>query len=438
MENKKKKILVLTSVDPSHGPAIVAEDFYKILKRNGYEVDFLSPFPVKNHPEYLYVYKNKIKQFLTPTYLLRKLTDNNRIVKLFRKRVEGHYFFYRRETQPPMSVNDILRSIKKKYDIVCVYFWQGMLTFQTIEAIYEKLHCLIFFVCVDYSPMSGGCHFTRDCKNYMIGCGNCPGIGSKKLNDFTRFNVEYRKRVYEKVHPVVTGNGYMHTFYDESYLLKDYDRKMKKYFLLDLEEYSQRDRSKAREKYSIPDSKSFVIFWGAQGLDDPRKGISYLLRALTNLYKKFADEDKGRVLLLIAGRNIEAIKEQIAFDYKHLGYVNPKELPEIYSMADVFLSPSIDDAGPSMVNQSLACGTPVVSFEMGTALDYVKGRNTGYCAKLKDVDDFAHGIEMIFQMSPSEYEKMRLECRRVSEELSSESSFIKRFDEVVEMYANEN
>lgn len=132
-----------------------------------------------------------------------------------------------------------------------------MLSFKTIEAIYDKLHCQFYFRCVDYSPMSGGCHFVGDCQKYMTGCGACPAIYSEKENDFTRFNVEYRKRVYEKVKPIVTGNTYMMRFYDRSYLLKDYDRKMRCLPLVDNNMYSPRNKIFVRQKYKIPENKSF-------------------------------------------------------------------------------------------------------------------------------------------------------------------------------------
>lgn len=73
----------------------------------------------------------------------------------------------------------MINSIRKSYDVVFVVFWQGMLSFQTIEAIYDKFDSQFYFWCVDYSPMSGGCHFIGDCQKYVTGCGACPAIYSK-------------------------------------------------------------------------------------------------------------------------------------------------------------------------------------------------------------------------------------------------------------------
>lgn len=428
MSKKNPQILILSSVDPHRGPAIVAEDEYLLLKKHGYDVDYMTLYAVEGHPEYLYVYRNIKKQFFSLSYLLYKVRFNR-----FTKANNGN-FYYTKETRIPVSVNDILKAIKKKYDVVIVFFWIRMLTFKSIEAIFNKLHCLFIFRCVDYSPMAGGCHFTGDCKNFESGCGNCPEIGSNKLYDFTRFNVKYRKRVYEKIKPVVCGNSYMHSFFNRSYLLKNYDRNVRIYATLDLYHFCEQNRIESRLLFDIPQSGRFVLLFGSQSLSDERKGVSYLLQSLQILHDKFSDAERQRILLVLAGNSIDEIKDKLCFEYKHLGFVNAAQLPMMYSAADVFLSPSVNDAGPSMVNQSLACGTPVVSFEMGTALDYVKGKNTGYCASLRDAEDFARGIEKIFRLSELDYIAMRKECRRVAEDLSSEERDLTVFNEILNKY----
>lgn len=434
MRKENPRILVLSSVSPRRGPAVVAEDQYNRLKKAGYDVDFMTLYPVEGHPEYLYVYKTERAKKWTLTNILRKITDNNRFIRKYRYRDPQASFFYRRETNVQISTSDIVNTIKKNYDAIVVFFWQEMLTFKSVEAIYNKLKCLFIFRCVDYSPMAGGCHFTGDCKNFETGCGYCPGIGSKKLNDFTRFNVKYRKRIYEKIKPIVTGNGYMQTFYDRSYLLKDYDRRVCTYFTLDLNHFYEQDRVESRKQFGIPQSGMFVLLFGAQSLSDERKGVSYLLKALKMFHDKLNKEERDKILLVLAGKSIDEIKDRLCFEYKYLGFVKAELLPKMYSAADVFLSPSVNDAGPSMVNQSLACGTPVVSFEMGTAIDYVKDKNTGYCAKLRDAEDFAMGIEKIFRLSESDYQSMRKECRMVSEDLSSEERDLKMFKDIFDKY----
>lgn len=428
-ENNKPRVLVLTSVDPHVGPAVVAYNFYKALLHGGYEVDFLCPYPVKDHPEFLSVYKRSKGK---PNLCKRIMNKFKQLIHPFDSE---HCFFYDKETEPPMPIKDVLSAITKQYDVVYILFWQGMLSFETVRQIYRKLKCQIHFRCVDYSPMAGGCHFVGDCEGYKIGCGNCPGFKLSRKKDYSHFNVMYRKEVYDEVKPVVYGNNYMQAFYNKSYLLKDYDRKEQVYPLVNNDFYYQRDVTESRNQFCIGKEKKFVIFFGAQSLDDVRKGFKYLLQALQIFASKLSDKEKSEVVLLIAGRDIESIKSELPFVYQYIGYVTPDKLPFVYSAASIFVSPSVNDAGPSMVNQSLSCSTPVIAFEMGTALDMVKGHNTGYCAKLFDSEDLAEGIAKFYKMSHEDYLRVRKECRAIALKYTSEEAFCNNFQRVYEKYS---
>lgn len=433
MENRLPKVLVISSVDPFVGPAIVGLNHYNAIKKGGCEVDFLTKYPVDGHPEFISIYDKKPSR---PSLLRRVRTKLFKKLKIgvLNRQTPGHAFFYEKETEPTVPVEDVINKINKPYDIVYIMFWQGVLSFAHIEAIYDKLKCQIQFRCVDYSPMSGGCHFTGDCQRYQTGCGFCPGIVSNKENDFTRFNVEYRKRVYARVKPIVYGNSYMNSFYHRSYLLKDYNRLEVVCPLSDNEKYQPLDASIFKTKYNIGIEKTFIMLFGCQHLKDSRKGMTYLLDALDHFYKSLTCEEQNKVLLVIIGHDIEPIKDRLLFDYQYLGYVKADDLPGIYSMSSVFLSPSVNDAGPSMVNQAMSCGTPIVSFEMGTALDVVKGRGTGYCAKLKDSGDFAKGISSIYHLSEIDYSDLRTRCRKVALELTSDEAFFNNFIRVYGKY----
>ncbi|MBR5642772.1 MAG: glycosyltransferase [Salinivirgaceae bacterium] len=435
MENKQPKVLVISSVDPSIGPAIVALEHYNALKKAGLEVDFLTKYPVEGHPEFISVLNKKIQ---TPRLWIRIKEKVKHILHVPKcpKQLPGYYFFYEKETEPPVSVDLVLEKVQKPYDVVYIVFWQELLSFATIDALFDKLHCQFQFQSADYSPMSGGCHFTGNCLRYQTGCGRCPAICSNDENDFTKWNVEYRKQVYKKVHPIVYGNTYMNFFFKKSYLLGEYDRLETVLPLVNADKYSPQNIISVREKYSIPSEKEFIMFMGSQSLSDERKGISYLLQALKYLYEDLTIEDRAKILLVLAGRDIEPIKTYLCFDYLYLGYVKSEELPGIYSMANVFLSPSVNDAGPTMVNQAMSCGTPIVAFEMGTALDVVKEQGTGYCAKLRDAKDFANGIKSIYQLSPIQFEALKSRCRDVSLNLTSTDSFVRNFFRIYNKYNN--
>lgn len=436
MHNNKPSILIISSTDPTKANGAVAMNFYNALKRYGYDVDLLTRRYVKERPDFLYLYKYD----RWPNYIGYKIQKHFGWEKYANRRgwaiaqQGNHTFDYGREDDPPIPTDFILSKITKQYDAVYTVYWYKMLSYQTIEAIYNKLHCQIHIRCVDNQPIAGGCHFIGHCPRLSEGCGLCPGLVNSDENDFTRFNIEYRKKVLNTVHPIIYGNTHMQMIYRQSALLKNYNRLETVYPLVNNTHFHNIDKTEARKQLNIDTSKKFVLFFGALNLTEERKGMKYLLEALQLFHSKLTDYQRKEVLLVIAGNHAEELRAYLNFDIQLPGFVSYELLPLYYSAANIYLSPSTDDAGPSMVNQSLSCGTPVVSFNIGTALDMILHENTGYCAKLRDSNDFANGIITIYQKTTEQYDAMCKDCRRVALEKTSEDSFVDNFQRIYNKY----
>lgn len=421
---KPKRVLIISSVSPNlDGPGKLSLNVYNALKNQGVDVDLLTKYPVENHPEILYVWKkrNIINAF-----------RERFVYHLIKKQKKGYYFFYQKEKFPPVPTKDVVKVIDKKYDLVYIQFWQGLLSFETVKAIYNKLHCQIHFAGVDYSQMSGGCHFFSDCERYKIGCGKCPAFNSNDINDFTHWNVNYRKKILDEVKPVVYGNTYMQSFYNKSLLLKNV-RKFTSSMLIDTNLFIPHSKDIARLNFNIPSSK-FVILFGCQQLNDERKGFKYLIESLRIFNSLLREEQHNDILIITIGHNYDEIKHSIPFESRNLGFVSFNKLPLVYSSANIFLSPSVNDAGPMMVNQSLCCGTPVVSFEMGTALDCVKEQGTGYCAELKNSKDFAQGIYNLYSLNEKDMSEISSKCRQFALDNYTEKACVQRIVKAYNKY----
>lgn len=440
MKNGKPKILILSSADPTKGPGVLAADYYDAFKEQGFEVDVLTLNYCEAHPEFLYVQnprllssriRAKIKHNLTRLYRLYLTLFHGFLLRP----EDGHSFFYFKEENPPVRVSKVLSRIKKNYDIVYIVFWQEMISFASVLAIFRKLHCLIFFGGVDYSQMSGGCHFTRNCEKFKTGCGCCTAFHSNDPKDFTKHNVLYRQKVYDEVKPVVCGNSYMLEYYRQSFLLNNYPCTIS-FPIINTSLFRPMDKGMLQDKYEISKKKTFKILFGCQNITDIRKGIPYLIEAINIFIERLTESERLQVLVMAIGKDFDKAKAQLkAVDTYDFGYVSGGELPLIYSLADVFICPSVDDAGPMMVNQSLCCGTPVVGFEMGACLDAVKDKGTGYCAPLRDSQGLSVGIEKIFRQTPEERDAMQRRCVELAQETYSYEACVKR---IVDEYERRN
>jgi glycosyltransferase involved in cell wall biosynthesis len=163
--------------------------------------------------------------------------------------------------------------------------------------------------------------------------------------------------------------------------------------------------------------------------------MSYLIESLNFLKTRIEIENhdlKNNILLIIAGRGIEEIAESLPFEYIYLGMLdNTYGIASAYQAADIFVCPSIEDSGPTMINQSIMCGTPVVSFEMGVSLDLVLTGKTGYRAKIKDSTDMAQGIYEILTMDDNSYIELSNNCRELALKLYSPKVRIEEIENIL-------
>ena len=142
---------------------------------------------------------------------------------------------------------------------------------------------------------------------------------------------------------------------------------------------------------------------------DAHKGTYYLIEAI-DLWIAAHLELKDKATLIVFGNRDSETAPSFKIDVIFLGTINDDDkLANAYAAADVFLTTSLEDNLPNTVMESLACGTPVVSFTTGGIPDMVKHQNNGYLAKYKDAQDFMAGINWVYHHP--EKEKLNEQAR---------------------------
>lgn len=427
--DSKLKILLISSGTPTDNSPRMVLDMMASLEMGGNDVDLLLKYPIANKSTNIISALSR-RHVIRDVFYYQANRRINKIKKLLNvndSKPDFNYYFNNNssndETKPAVASSLIVSKIKKEYDLVLVFFWKDMITSKTLQDIYDKLQVPIFLIVADMFPMTGGCSYFWDCRNFEHSCGKCPALNSDDENDFTRQAFLYKQQVYNNINCVFLGNSWMLKHAVKANLFKNLDTI---YPVINEKVFKPKDRAELKTNHGLGDK--IVLFIGSVHVTEERKGFKYLVEALHLLYQS-TPQLSNEVVLVIAG--LSTINLQSFFDFKVIqtGSLPYDALAEYYAMADVYLSGSIQDAGPMMINQALMCGTPVVAFDIGTACDLVNNK-TGYLAKYLDVNDFSTGILQLISLSDEEKSSMSAQCRDAAIATSSYQAFYSQISKV--------
>ena len=350
---------------------------------------------------------------------------------LNRKIIDKYNYFNYSERLNYLPSKLLISKLPFKPNFIIVHYTSHFLNSRNVYELYQHTKANIIYTMMDMSPLTGGCHYAWDCKGYQNECGNCPAITSDKMYDETFSSLMYKKKFINMFAPtMVVASEWSLQQAKKSSLFNPYFIEK---ILLPIDEniFMPGNKLHAKNSFHI-DTNYKVIFVGAQSIDDERKGFSYLIRTLNILYNNLQTEVRSKILILAAGD--KDISKLIPFHVKYIGLIKSNQtLIKAYNAADLFLCPSIEDSGPMMINESIMCGTPVVSFEMGVSLDLVSNKS-GYLAKIKDPNDMAYGIELV--LFHYNLKELSNNCRQLAISLYSHdavySNWRKLFNQLME------
>jgi glycosyltransferase involved in cell wall biosynthesis len=196
---------------------------------------------------------------------------------------------------------------------------------------------------------------------------------------------------------------------------------------VDIDVWRPMPMGSARGLLGLPEGVPILLFGAIGGAEDPRKGFQFLLQALSILKSREALKD---LHLVVFGQSDKGINSILPFPVHYLGNLTDDQmLMAAYSAADLMAVPSIQDNLPQTATESMACGTPVLAFEVGGLSDIVSHEKSGYLAKLGDAEDLAHGAQWLLSLQENEAHRMSRFCREQAIEKYSYSSVGAKYSE---------
>jgi glycosyltransferase involved in cell wall biosynthesis len=259
----------------------------------------------------------------------------------------------------------------------------------------------------DMNAFTGGCHYTGGCETFVSGCGACPALGSGSANDLAAQIFRRKRAAYGLMPPqrlrVVTPSRWMAKEAARSALFGRLKISTIPYGL-DTDVFVPRSKATAREVFGVPPHGK-AVFYISQSLTNHRKGMDLLVAALDGL-----GASSGVTLLSVGAGGAHRPSER----HHHLGEVKDSRLLSFaYAAADLLVCPTRDDNLPNVVLEAMACGVPVVAFDVGGLPDMVRPGKTGLLAPREDVRALRSAIETLLD-NDGLRDEMARQCRDVA------------------------
>ena len=333
-------------------------------------------------------------------------------LEALKSRLFGNYGF----NSKALTKKLILKLDEIEPDIVHLHNLHGHnCNLEMLFTYFKEKKIKLFWTFHDCWAFTGYCpHFDMiGCEKWQEQCSDCPQRGAYS------FFFDKSDKLYSKKQELFTGLDL--TIITPSKWLGDQVKKsfLKKYDVrvinngIDLNIFRPRE-SDFRESHGIKDE--FLILGVAFNWDE-RKGI--------DVFSHLAHTLPGDCRLVLVGTD-ENTRKLLPDNVIAIGRTeNQQQLAEIYTACDLFINATREDTFPTVNIESLACGTPVLTFATGGSGEIIDC-TCGMSVEKNDISSLVDAVIYIKEKQPFTKE----DCLKKSAEYRNDD----KFKEYAEIY----
>ncbi|MGB7234010.1 MAG: glycosyltransferase [Candidatus Acidiferrum sp.] len=411
------RVTHLSTYDLAGGAARAAYRLHVGLRSIGHDSHFLALYKSSDDPTVLQFdpprdISARIRRGLRRRYLSRCAAE-------FPSRTKDSTLFSDDRSQ---HGGDVLRRIPKS-DVLNLHWVAGFIDY---GAFFRRLppSLPLIWTLHDMNPFTGGCHYDGGCSKFAQECGTCPQLGSSGPGDLSsqiwrRKHRAYSRKGVQRPH-VVAPSRWLADEARKSSLFSECPTSVIPYGI-DTTSFQPRNRVVARQKLGVPPEAKTILFV-ADWAGEERKGLEVFLEATKGL------ESAGGFLFLAIGRDWGS--HSLDARFRKIGFLSDEtDLSFVYSAADVFVIPSLQDNLPNTVLEALACGVPTVGSRVGGIPDMVRDSSTGLLVPPRDPIALRDALTSLFVES-GRLESMSKLCRQIAVQEYSLETQARRYEEL--------
>jgi len=321
------------------------------------------------------------------------------------------------------ATNQFIKKIDKiNPDIIHLHNIHGY--YINIEILFDYLkekNKKVVWTLHDCWSFTGHCsHFDYiGCNKWKIQCNRCPQKNEYPASYFldnSKKNFIGKREIFNGLDNnliIVTPSKWLASLVGKSFL-KNYDVKVINNGI-DLSVFKPINSEFKKTKNII---NKFMIL-GVASQWGEKKGYEYFLKLAKRI-------DKNKVIVLVGLSKSQ--KKRLPNNIIGIERTNNvHELVEIYSDADIFVNPTLEDNFPTTNLEALACGTPVVTFNTGGSVESLNSE-VGKIIAQGDLENLLDFIDKVYQG------KIEFSTRKCNKHAKDNYSKIDRYMDYINLY----
>jgi putative colanic acid biosynthesis glycosyltransferase len=294
-------------------------------------------------------YGRNAKPSVSPAIKIGNKTDQ--AIHLLNTRIfDTHGFHSKRSTE-----HFLKKIIAFKPDIIHLHNLHGYyLNVEVLFKYLKEVNIPVIWTLHDCWAFTGHCcHYERvKCEKWKSECYDCPLLylyPESKIFDNSRGNYHKKKEIFNSLSnlTIVTVSEWLASQVNQSFLQNHAIKTI--YNGIDLNTFRPKDQQELKQRLGFGNQR---VILGVANEWSSGKGLDKFLELSTRI-------DEQTVIILI-GLSKEQLKELppniIGLQKTH----NIEQLADYYSMADVFITPSIAETFGMVVAEAIASGTPCI------------------------------------------------------------------------------
>ena len=250
---------------------------------------------------------------------------------------------------------------------------------------------------------TGHCYYYSSigCDKWMSGCGNCPqrtAFPASWFIDSSKQNLKDKSETFNSIKDkltIVPVSEWIRGEMSRSILQNCHYQVIHNGIDLNVFDVHPDDKA-VREKYGLGDKH---IILGLASIWSKEKGWDDFMEM-----SKMLNVDEVIVMVGVTEEQQKRLPENVVGIRRT---ENVRQLAELYSAAVAFVNPTWQDNYPTVNLESIACGTPVVTYRTGGSIEAVTEK-TGYVVEQGDVKGLLEAVREIERKGNLEY---KADCR---------------------------